>query len=114
MPVVDVYYQRKYQQVMEETFGHLRAKPGEKFYGTFIFCHDMGGMDCLIHFEFPDELNDSPWLHEDITDFMGRVIDKANSPRGAIWKFTGWYIVDKKGWRRFKGKTKRVPIARLY
>lgn len=113
MPVVDAYGERKYQQIMEETWGHLRAKPGENFAVSFVFAHDLCGMTCLLDFEWPEGLEGSPWLDEDTEDLMNRVVDRAKEPRGGIWRFVGRYIVDKKGWRKFKGKTTRLNLKKM-
>ena len=111
--IVDAYGQRKYQHAMEETFGHLRAKPGEVFHGSFIFAHDMDGMDCLLSFDFPDELNDSPWLHEDITDYMSKITERHGNKRGTIYRFEGRYEVKKNGQRRFVGKCRQKDLNKL-
>lgn len=42
MPVVDCYAERKFQKVMEDTWGHLRAKPNTDITGFLIFTHSLG------------------------------------------------------------------------
>ncbi|MFY4731217.1 hypothetical protein [Nitrospira sp. BLG_2] len=113
MPIVDAYAERKYQQVMEETWGHLRAKPNSSYNGSFTFAHDLTGMDCLLNFDFPDELDDSPWLHQDIQDYMSYTIEKHGNKRGTIFRFEGRYEVDSKGCRRFVGKCKQKSLNKL-
>lgn len=115
MPIIDCYGFRKQQQVMEETWGHLRAKPGTEYRGWFIFAHDLEGMTVLLAFAFPSELEDSPWLHQDTHDFMEVIIDRelhgkksCHEIRGVLWKFEGVYRVSDKGERRFVGKTRRI------
>lgn len=113
MPIVDAYAERKYQQVMEETWGHLRAKPNSSYNGSFVFAHTLEGYTVLLDWDFPDELECSPWLHEDTEAFMEYHAEKADWPRGTVFRFEGRYEVDKDGYRGFTGKVKKKSLNKL-
>lgn len=117
MPIVDAYAARKYQTVMNDTFGHLRAKPGEEFDGYFVFAHTLDGYTTLLAFEFGDDLACSPWLHEDTCDYMDKVVVRHDYPKGMVFRFDGKYKVSPRGWRRFVGKVKKIDgvvLAKLW
>jgi hypothetical protein len=109
MPFVDAYHVRKSQEVMEETWSHLRAKRGTRFRGHMTFAtslYDYGAV-AVIEFEFGD-LEDSPWLYQDIQDLVDKFSDEKR--RGRVYRFVGEYVVYKNGQRRFVGKTRQVRL----
>lgn len=113
MPVYDVYGERKQQEVMESTWGHLRAKPGEVFAGVMVFCHTLEGYTMLLAQEF-GELDCSPWLHEDTEEYMERIVERDGFDRGAVYRFEGKYIVSPRGRRRFSGRVKKMNTKKLF
>lgn len=119
MPVHDAYAERKYQQVMEETWGHLRARPGTRYRVSFVFGRDLEGYSLLLAMDQPDDLDDSPWLHQDTRDKIEAELDRLDEKcgdhykvRGTLWQFDGEYIVYKNRRRRFVGRVRRVKIRR--
>lgn len=119
MPAIDAYQERKFQRVMQDTWGHLRAKPGTRYPVSFVFGRDLEGYATLLVFDSPDTLNDSPWLHEDTHDRIEYELERAGDRladrddlRGRLWQFDGEYVVYKNGTRRFVGRTQPVKLLR--
>ena len=85
--VIDAYGERKSQEVLEQTWGHLA--PGEKTYGGYILytvgC--FGDIVCIqTHFR---ELPDSPWFYADLHEYMG--CNKEDAETGVVYLFLGSY-----------------------
>lgn len=84
----DVYAQRKYLEVQQDTWGHLAPKQDKKYTGYFTFaagCY--GGIELLIMSCVFDGLDDSPWFFEALNVF----IDTLDAEAGHVYKFTGTY-----------------------
>ena len=109
MPVVDCYAGRKYQEIQEETWGHLKAKPNTDVPGFFIFTNDVYGLIAVIDFEF--DVHCSPWLYQDTNDLINSYSHKTD--RGGVYRFDGRYKVYKNGKRRFIGKFRQLKISKI-
>lgn len=84
--------------VLHNTFGHLAPVPGKKYSGTILVAQSEYGDNMIFSADFGD-LPDSPWLYDDMNDF----IESAPNERPAIFKWSGWYVRYKNGNHRFGG-----------
>lgn len=84
--------------VMHNTFGHLAPVPGQRYTGTILLAQGDYGDNVILSARF-DELDDSPWLFEDMQQFIWSAPDE----RPAIFKWSGWYVRYKNGRCRFGG-----------
>jgi hypothetical protein len=94
------------EEVMEDTWGHLRAKQGTMYTGYVIFTLTAFGDYVTIDYDFKD-LDSSPWLYDNVYDF---VVRKAKD-KGKIYKFTGTYHELKNLRGIFQGKLHIVKIT---
>jgi hypothetical protein len=100
------------RRVEFSTFGHLAPTPGVVYTGWMAFTWaGYGGHIIVINAEWKD-LDDSPWLVEDMQDHVGKLIEQEKIERGEIYKFAGTYLKLKNWNYRFKGKMCRIPIER--
>lgn len=96
-------------KIQAATFGHLAPRPRTTYPGEILFTFGEYGDLTLIRVSF-DNLPDSPWLMEDMLDFIGDKSVKHKIKEGNVYKFTGTYTKFKNGKCRFSGKTKLVKI----
>lgn len=102
------------ETVWQDTWGHLAPKVREVYAGHIVFTLGIHGDITLIHWEF--ELDDgtcldgSPWLMEDMMDFVGNEIEKKRNLRGGIWRFDGTFERLKNGKGRWRGKTSPMRL----
>ena len=103
----DVYAERKYQEVMKDTWGHLAPEPRKKYYGTILIAACDNGDTVIIREKFP-ELDGSPWQAEDFSDWLCRLpIDLADG----IYQFDGWYMKYKNDNYHIGSKLKKAEIT---
>ena len=101
--IIDAYAERKKQEVMQDTWGHLAPEPGRSYKGRMLYAHGAYGDMVLLDAEFED-LNDSPWLWKAMQDFIGE-----DETCGLyIWK--GHFKLFHNGKYRFKGKMERLSF----
>lgn len=98
MPIVDAFATGKRERVLHDTWGHLAPEPGQKYPGTILIAQG-DYRDCIILSARFDDLDDSPWLYDDMQEFIA----SAPSERPAIFKWSGWYVRYKNGRCRFGG-----------
>jgi hypothetical protein len=121
MSIVNAYGERRQEEVMRETWGHLSPVPGKTYRGTVAFaCAAYGGVIAILSIEFTttdgQPLLDNPWSYENLTDYIAQwVCDQANGWRdckpiptterlktdGKVLCFTGSYT-------RFKNNSCRI------
>lgn len=63
MGLLDVYQQSKKHQVMQDTWGHLYPKPGQKYYGEMLIAIGEYGDQVIVKSDFPG-LDGSPQRFE--------------------------------------------------
>ena len=69
--IVDAYGERKYQEVMQDTWGHLAPEPGTKYEGYLTFAHsDYSSQGSIIIEARFEGLDDSPWFFQDLNDYI--------------------------------------------
>ena len=100
-PVEDNYR----RQVMHATWGHLAAEERVRHEGTLLFAHGEYGAIVPLRASFPT-VHDSPWFFDAMIDY----IYKRKTTAGAIYRFTGYYMLLKNGKGRFTGKVRVVKI----
>jgi hypothetical protein len=103
--IADAYADRKKQGVMEETWGHLAPEPGRRYQGTMLFTDSAYGDLVLIEARW-EGLQDSPWLFEDMQDY----IEVAETKPGRIYRWKGTYVRFKNGNHRFSGVLVEVAV----
>jgi hypothetical protein len=100
MTVYNVYGQRRTREVIEETWGHLKPEPNIKYYGWILVAYGIYGDIVIIDWKY-DELEPSPWQHNDFYEFVNRWINRNlnKKPRleHGIYLYTGWYKFFKNG-----------------
>ena len=102
--ITDVYGERKTQEVMKETFGHLAPKVEKQYKGFMVYAHSAYGDIVLIDACFKD-LDDSPWLFENMNNFIAE-----NGKRGDLYKWIGYCLVDSNGEYSFVGKIAKIDV----
>lgn len=66
----DAYAARKAANVMDDTWGHLKPKARATYAGFILYTQGCYGDIVCIESDFVG-LTSSPWLYEDIHDFIG-------------------------------------------
>lgn len=100
--VVDAFAQRKHQNVMDETWGHLAPKQENVYQGHILFAHGCFGDIVIIAYSF-EGLDDSPWLYDDLCSFVNdNVKDQGHV---FLWKGTYTYHADADEESVFEGTT---------
>lgn len=107
MTIVNAYGDRRRQEVMEDTWGHLAPNPRRTYTGTITFAHACFGAGMVvIDYDFGD-LPGSPWLMEDILDFAFTL--EAEEYRIYVWQ--GTYRASKTSGVRFEGEHALLEAA---
>lgn len=107
MPVVDAYGQRRAEEVMRDTWGHLDDAVGVKHHGTILFAEGaFGGEQVILQSEFGLG-GYGPWFYEGIHDWLC----EQETEVGYLYRFTGWYRLCKNGKHQFVGKIERSKHA---
>jgi hypothetical protein len=94
--------------IMADTWGHLAPKYSIKYPCKIIFTQSETG-DLIVIKSDTGELPASPWLYEDMQDF----VDNKAIEGGEIYGFVGVYVKHKNGSGRFYGKTKIIKVDYL-
>lgn len=74
----------KYQQVQEETWGHLAPQRDRSYPGSMLFAQSQYGDFVILRAEF-DGLDDSPWLFDAMMSF----VEKWAKEPGVVYGFDG-------------------------
>ena len=109
--IVDAYGERKYQEVMQDTWGHLAPEPGTKYEGYLTFAHsDYSSQGSIIIEARFEGLDDSPWFFQDLNDYIA---DKTKDEKGgAVFRFDGTYKRFKNGRCQFSGVLYKIPLLK--
>jgi hypothetical protein len=99
-------------QVYAETFGHLAPTPRQTYEGWMVLTWAGYGGDLIVISAEWKDLDDSPWLFDDMQDYLGKLTENNRAKRGEVYKFVGTYTKFKNGNYRFSGKLQRIPIER--
>lgn len=96
--------------VIANAWGHLAPAPRKVYSGSIVFATGCFGDDTIINYEFGG-LSDSPWLYDDLWEFVGSKLSiLRKSSKHNIFKFTGTYYKCKNGRPIFKGKIVGVKV----
>ncbi len=89
--VIDAYGERKAEESMRDTWGHLDAEPWVRYPGHIVFTQGIYGDDhtMALSVEF-GSAGYGPWFYEGITDFLA---DQEIEP-GTIYRFDGYYRLE--------------------
>jgi len=92
--------------VYNQRCGHLAPKPSTKYEIKILFTYSAYGDMVIIDTNQEDNLPDSPWLFDDMQEFIqSQCTDKT---QGDVMLFDGTYQKYKNGNCKFSGTTKRV------
>ena len=83
---IDAYAERKYQETMRDTWGHLAPKENQKYLGGFVFavgCY--GGLEPVVISCGFDGLDDSPWFYQSLYNYIFTLDMEA----GKVYRFKG-------------------------
>ena len=118
--------------ITHATFGHLAPQPLTIYCGYILFTHGCTGDITIIDYRFVDpdgaELDSSPWLWEDINEYVGdlilpRLAIKSRLPAGRVYQFNGTYHrtedepkdedsdLLREGEGVFRGRVRRVRLS---
>lgn len=101
MPVVDAFGDRRVAEVVEDTWGHMRAHPNVWQHGKIVFAEGaFGGEQIILACDFGEDAGYGPWFYEQIHDWL---CDQKTEP-GNLYTFTGWYRVKRDDSYQFRGK----------
>ena len=104
--VNDAYAVRKEAEVRNDTWGHLRPKADRTYNGFILYVQGMYGDIVCIASDF-NGLTSSPWLYEDIHEFIG-----CNGEEdGKVYLWRGTYCIDRD--KKFIGSFKNVSADTL-
>lgn len=84
--MLDAYGARRAAEVMDDTWGHLKPKTATTYEGWILYCVGGYGDVVSIASDFAG-LASSPWLYEDLHDFLG----DNGEERGFIYIWEGTY-----------------------
>lgn len=107
MPVIDAYGQRRAEEVMRDTWGHLGANPGTLYRGHIVFAHGVYGDLVVLEVDFGGRADDGPWFYEGLHDWTW---DQDTKP-GCIYRFDGTYRLRKDNQHDFIGTIKELTTA---
>jgi hypothetical protein len=68
--ITDAYAERKRQDVIQDTWGHLAPKKGRSYKGYMIWAYGGYGDIVLLDAGFKG-LSDSPWLFGEMQEYIG-------------------------------------------
>jgi len=95
--------------VQADTFGRLAPKQKKVYKGFIVYAKTAYGQAEIIDSEFKN-LDDSPWLHEHLNEFIFKHSTKVKSHWG-VYKWVGTYELFKNGNPLFKGKIKKMKLS---
>lgn len=78
------------ENVMRETWGHLAPKRNKSYRGFITFaigCYDSGELNPTVLACELDELEDSPWLYDELNDWLQSTSDQYQV--GCVYRFVG-------------------------
>lgn len=112
MTLYDGYGERKRQDVLFDTWGHLAPEPGRKYEGWILATYTAFGDVVIIDWNF-DDLLGSPWQAEDFDAFMHQTLGRTCNTVG-VYVYHGWYKKFKNdGWRFKVAPWKQIKIEVL-
>ena len=93
-------------EVQVETWGHLAPRPNRAYSGYMIFVRSTYGDTTLINAHW-DDLEDSPWLYEDMQEYIDNACDRLTD--GQVYRFDGTYRKSRSGKPLFRGSNRLIP-----
>ncbi len=108
MQIVDAYAERKKQDVMQDTFGHLAPKKGQSYKGTMIYAHGEYGDIVLLASDFK-KLDSSPWLFDAMQEYLGEHCEEEG-----VYKWKGQFTKIHDGTYCFGGKIERLDFKDIF
>ena len=106
--IIDAYAERKEQQVLQDTWGHLAPKKGKSYKGTMIYAHGVYGDIVLLYATF-EKLNSSPWLFEAMQEYLG-----GHCEDEGIYKWEGCFEKLDEGCYCFGGEIKKLDFEDIF
>lgn len=75
-------------EVMQETWGHLNARPNVRHAGVIVFAHSAYDGLVVLSVDFGDDAGDGPWFYEHLHKWLA---EQDDAEPGTCYRFTGWY-----------------------
>jgi hypothetical protein len=91
MPFYDVYGDRRAQEIVEDTWGHLRPDKEATYHGWIVLAIGCYGDTIIVDWSF-GSLMPSPWQLEHFWANIYTWQDE-EKPKVGVYKFTGTYKV---------------------
>jgi hypothetical protein len=96
------------EDVMTDTWGHLKAHPGVQHHGVIVFAEAaFGGERVILHADFGPDAGYGPWFYEHAHEWLWG----QDTEPGEIYTFSGWYRTDSSGDHEFHGEVTSAPLA---
>jgi hypothetical protein len=106
--IVDELAERKYGEVIQDTWGHLAPEKRQVYKGYIIYTYDGYGDTTILDVEF-EGLDSSPWLCADVGQFLSDV----DCDEVGLYKWQGNYMHGRK--EHFtKGKTEYKSFTQIF
>lgn len=83
-------YQRYHDEMLSATWGHLHPERDRYYEGYMVFAYGTYGDLVILQAEWQD-LEDSPWLFDDMTEYWGQLVDDKSLEQGHVYRFDGTY-----------------------
>lgn len=97
--MVDAYAERKAEEVMRDTWGHMDANPGTRYRGEIVYAEGaFGGERVILASEFGNA-GFGPWFYQGI---HGWLCQQETEP-GRLYQFKGTYRLSHDGRHIFDG-----------
>lgn len=104
-------------EVLKHTWGHLAPVKGIEYRGHIVFavgCYDNDHLnptvlECGFKDADGDDLDDSPWFYDAMTDFLGEFVeidDGGKAKTGGVYRWDGTFRNFK-----FRGKLRRLKLS---
>ena len=106
--ITDTYAERKHQEGMQDTWGHLAPKKGRSYKGYMIWAYSGYGDITLLDAAFK-KLSDSPWLYEAMQEYIGENLDGEG-----VYKWLGQFSKVDDDCYCFGGKIERLDFKDLF
>jgi len=113
MPMYNVY--DRTEEVMNDTWGHMKPKAGRKYYGYMFMYYSFNGHFGILDWHY-EGLEGSPWQYDHFNAWVNRFIDDKNKIlnsggediKPGVHRYDGWYKAFKNGRCQFQEKEWRL------
>lgn len=95
-------------EVLEGTWGHLKAQPDVQHPGVIVFAEaQFGGERVILHADFGPDAGYGPWFFDHVHAWLY----EQDAHLGRIYTFTGWYRTSESSEYGFSGEITSVALT---